>query len=163
MAGGDLPLCQTGKASSMTKQCKIDGCSNRSRRWGMCNLHSSRFFASGDPLLIRKGGRKPKMNGLYVADWVLAILPYDGDDCLPWPYARDKDGYGIATIDGKARRAHRYICLLSYGEPPTPKHETAHSCGNGHLGCVNPRHLRWATCLENQRERWVHYNERKAA
>jgi hypothetical protein len=32
----------------------------------------------------------------------------------------------------------------------------AHSCGNGHLGCVNPRHLRWATAKENAHDELLH-------
>jgi len=150
----------------MTKTCNVDGCPKPSRRWGMCNTHSSRWLSHGDPLVVKPSGRKPKFGGLFMSEWVMAILPYDGDDCLAWPYATDQDGYGLGEIDGKVRRAHRYICALAHGEPPTPKHEAAHSCGNGHLGCVNPGHLRWATCLENQRERWEHaraINERKAA
>lgn len=147
----------------MKNQCKVDGCIKLSRRWGMCNTHSTRFLSHGDPLVVLPKGRKPKIGALFMSEWVLAILPYDGDDCLKWPYATDKDGYGLGELGGKIRRAHRYVCTLVNGDPPTPKHEAAHSCGNGHLGCVNPRHLRWATTLENQRERWRHVNERKAA
>lgn len=41
------------------------------------------------------------------------------------------------------------MCILAHGEPPSPEHVAAHSCGQGHEGCVNPGHLRWATVAEN--------------
>ena len=40
-------------------------------------------------------------------------------------------------------------CEEVNGSPPTPYHDAAHSCGNGHLGCCTPKHLRWATRSEN--------------
>jgi hypothetical protein len=42
------------------------------------------------------------------------------------------------------------MCQLVHGDPPTPAHQAAHSCGSGHLGCVNPKHLSWKTQSENQ-------------
>jgi hypothetical protein len=44
------------------------------------------------------------------------------------------------------------MCELAHGEPPTSKHEAAHSCGKGHEGCVNPKHLAWKTKTENRQE-----------
>lgn len=87
-------------------------------------------------------------------------IPFEGDDCLIWPYGRNSDGYGRLSIKvgsiRKHRGAHRVICIAVHGQPPTAKHEAAHSCGNGHLGCVNPRHLSWKTMKENQRDRFLH-------
>jgi transcriptional regulator with XRE-family HTH domain len=51
--------------------------------------------------------------------------------------------------NGVSYWAHRFMCSLVHGEPPTPKHTAAHSCGNGHGGCVNPHHLSWKTQAEN--------------
>lgn len=48
------------------------------------------------------------------------------------------------------------MCMVAHGEPPTGSHEAAHSCGNGREGCVNPRHLRWATPVENQSDKVAH-------
>jgi hypothetical protein len=45
--------------------------------------------------------------------------------------------------------AHRFVCQEVHGAPPSDRHHAAHSCGKGHEGCINPRHLRWATPLEN--------------
>lgn len=85
-----------------------------------------------------------------------SFADYGGDDCLIWPFARNEKGYGLAVVSGHQRGAHRWMCIIAHGEPPSTKHEAAHSCGKGHLGCVNPRHLRWATHRENSADRFVH-------
>ena len=76
-------------------------------------------------------------------------LPYHGDDCLIFPFGRARDGYCNVGRQGKSIKVHRLLCQRIHGDPPTPKHHAAHSCGNGHLGCVNPRHLSWKTPSEN--------------
>lgn len=83
-------------------------------------------------------------------------VAHDGDDCLIWPYYREGPGYGVCAFEGRSIRASRLMCMLVYGPPPTPKHEAAHSCGNGHGGCVNPRHLSWKDRSANQQDRWQH-------
>lgn len=89
--------------------------------------------------------------GLAVA-WLRERVDHQGAECLIWPFSRVPNGHGHFGLNGKIYRAHRFMCELVNGPPPTPKHEASHSCGNGHLGCVNPRHLSWATRSENRRE-----------
>jgi hypothetical protein len=43
------------------------------------------------------------------------------------------------------------MCKLVNGDPPAG-YETAHSCGNGHLRCITPKHLHWKTPAQNQQE-----------
>lgn len=87
--------------------------------------------------------------------WLREHVSYRGDDCLPWPLSKDgRVGRGRVGWNGKHYWAHRLMCVLAHGEPPTPKHQTAHSCGKGHEGCVNPRHLSWQTNSENQLDRY---------
>jgi hypothetical protein len=82
--------------------------------------------------------------------WIRDVaLPYQNDACLIWPFARSRDGYGNFGREGKNIKAHRYICTLVKGEPPTPDHHAAHSCGRGPDGCVSPIHLSWKTPAEN--------------
>ena len=59
-------------------------------------------------------------------------------------------------LNGKLEYAHRFMCQLVHGDPPTDKHQAAHSCGNGHLGCVNPKHLTWKTPEANQQDKREH-------
>ena len=66
-----------------------------------------------------------------------------------WPFSTVR-GYGRFGYLGKGYYAHRFMCELAHGTPPSEDHQAAHSCGNGHMGCVNPRHLAWKTKSENQ-------------
>jgi hypothetical protein len=77
------------------------------------------------------------------------------DECLTWPL-KGANGYGVFGYLGQNLYAHRYMCELAHGAPPSPDHEAAHSCGNGHRFCVNPRHLSWKTKSENQADRARH-------
>lgn len=90
-----------------------------------------------------------KGNGQTI-QWIRDHQNYSHTDwCLMWPFSTVR-GYGRFGYLGKGYYAHRFMCELVYGEPPTPGHQAAHSCGNGHLGCVNPKHLAWKTQSENQ-------------
>ncbi len=85
------------------------------------------------------------------------VLPYKGDDCLIWPFGRIKNGYPVfGRRAGATRYLHRACCAVVNGQPPTSKHEAAHTCGKGHLGCVTPSHLAWKTPTENQADRVEH-------
>lgn len=86
--------------------------------------------------------------------FIRAHVAYQGDECVLWPFAASRSGYGLATIGGYQRSASRWMCILAHGEPPTPKHEAAHNCGNRR--CVNPRHLRWDTPKGNQADKLIH-------
>lgn len=82
--------------------------------------------------------------------WLRDHVGHQGDACLIWPMCRDDKGYGLVSIDRKSRKASRVMCEMVNGPPPTPAHQAAHECGNGHEGCVHPQHLFWKTPAENQ-------------
>lgn len=77
----------------------------------------------------------------------------DREFCLIWPLSRAQNGYPACGANN-AIRPHRIMCEHRNGPPPSPAHQAAHSCGKGHLGCVNPWHLNWRTPAENQLERY---------
>lgn len=84
-------------------------------------------------------------------------VSYDRDDCLIWPFYRNNRGYACVRDGGRSMRsAARVVAELALGLPSDATFDTAHSCGNGHLGCVNPRHLRWATRTENMADTAAH-------
>ena len=94
--------------------------------------------------------------------WLEAHVGYQGDDCLKWPFGGDpKSGRGVLQHNGVKRWAHRWMCILAHGEPPTPAHKAAHDCGNGHLGCINQRHLKWKTQKENLADCAIHGTQPK--
>jgi len=129
--------------------CIIKDCGKRMYAFGLCPKHYTRQRRYGDPL---GGGTSPGVPLQYLQEHV----DYDGDDCVPWPFAKFSDGYGAVTFRGQQTTANNVMCTLAHGEPPTPLYESAHSCGRGHEGCVSPRHLRWATRSENHADKVAH-------
>lgn len=130
-------------------QCLADGCTKRREQKGYCPKHYAMWKKHGDPLTPPS-----RVKGAGV-EWLENHKNYDGDDCLIWPFGSAgirKDGspgYGQAVVDGENIGAHVLMCKLAHGERPPDKPLAAHTCGKGHLGCVSPKHLKWATYAEN--------------
>jgi hypothetical protein len=132
--------------------CSVEGCGKQHEAWGFCRTHYRNAKGNGDPLAQE---RKRARAGEPLA-WLQAHKTFDRDeDCLTWPFARMRGGYGHLQIDGKFYPAHRHMCVLAHGEPPSATAQAAHSCGNGKNGCVNPKHLRWLSPSENALENVV--------
>lgn len=134
-------------------RCIVEGCERlvgpKSGR-GMCGLHLKRSIVGvplQKPLLI-----SPRLK----AQFIHQHLSYNGAECLIWPFKLGNKGYAPMRWMGRKTHAHRVICALVHGEPPFDGAEAAHSCGKGHLGCVAPNHLRWATRRENASDMRVH-------
>lgn len=89
--------------------------------------------------------------------WILAHQDYPHEDwCLIWPFSRDpRLGRGMMGGKGQDKWAHRNMCTLIHGPAPADRPIAVHSCGNGHEGCVNPRHLSWSTYSDNQLHRYA--------
>ena len=70
------------------------------------------------------------------------------DNCHIWNAARQKQGYGMFSYDGKSIPAHRFAYLLHNGniEENMVVHQT---CENN--GCVNPNHLILQTKSQNKK------------
>lgn len=132
--------------------CSIPDCGNRGHARGFCIKHYRSWKKYGDP---RKTEGVMSPRGSLLKFYREFVLPYDGDDCLTWPYSRTK-GYGVMTRDGRRTNVSRFLCEDIHGAPPTPQHEAAHSCGKGHMGCVTKRHLSWKSPLENAKDKILH-------
>lgn len=137
------------------RKCSIEGCGKPHIAGGYCRAHYYRNKHHGDPLM----GRKPRTPRAVIDAFVQAHIGYTGEECVIWPFTRDNVGYarGKFTLDGKTYGPFAYLYAVSSGIPrPTPTHQAAHNCGNGRGGCVNPSHIRWATPLENTRDKERH-------
>lgn len=134
---------QTGKS------CKAEGCESPSGFKGYCVNHYNRLKRHGDPLAYSQKYRVR-------ISWIEAHIAHDGDECLIWPFGVNDTGRGVAAFGGKTTSAPRIMCILAHGEPPDPSMHAAHSCGNGHIGCMHPKHLRWATPVENENDKLAH-------
>lgn len=98
----------------------------------------------------------PKKGAGETARWLADHVGHQGDACLIWPFGRNPEtGYGQLGYKGKSFYAHRFMCELVHGQPQ-PKQYAVHSCGNGHEGCVNPRHLAWDSSAGNASDRVFH-------
>lgn len=136
------------------RACGVLGC-NRNSHYaaggarGWCRAHYRRAYKYGDA----GAGHSFKGDALR---WLNDHLSHDGVDCLEWPFARDSAGYGQINHDGVVKYVHRFICEVLYGSPPDGRFQAAHTCGKGHEACCNPKHLRWATGVENAADKWQH-------
>lgn len=131
---------------AVTRKCEVDGCEGVHYGRGFCWAHYRRYRRHGDPLAggIRRGEAQRFIKELMNSS--------PTDDCVNWPFYRRPDGLARVNWRGKACNTHAVVCELAHGPKPTPKHECCHSCGNGHLGCVNPTHLYWGTRSQNVRD-----------
>lgn len=136
----------------MIRICSIDGCGKPAEKRGWCGMHYRRFQRHGSPNFTKKPG-----NGTLLR-WIEDNATYAGNECLDWPVtANGSAGRPIpVSYMGKRIGGCRLMCILANGPPPTDKHQAAHSCGNGHKGCINPRHLSWKTPVENAADMLIH-------
>ena len=80
-----------------------------------------------------------------------AMLLVETDECILWPYTVSA-GYGQVWVDGIYIGVHVLACTRTFGACPPDKQEVAHWCRR-QKACFNPRHLRWATYVENMADR----------
>lgn len=133
------------------RKCSIDGCDNSPHIRGWCRAHYKRFMRYGSPVL----GRTPK--GELTRYLETVVFSYQDDDCLLWPFSRTSKGRPAEVYyQGKYQSPVRLVCELENGPATREGLDAAHSCGNGHLGCVTRRHLRWATRQENAADMVAH-------
>lgn len=139
------------RAGGLGRKCSVETCGDPAvyRQW--CSAHYLRWTRNGslgDALLKAK----PKAR----KEWLLRAIATESEECIIWPFPRLANGYALVTIEGKARLIHRYVCEVANGPPEEKDLQAAHSCGAGRMGCINPRHLRWATATENSHDKIAH-------
>lgn len=144
------PLAGGASRSRNTDICTVEGCEKPARTKSLCSAHYRRLWRHGDPTAGRTEVGEPER---YIRE---VALTHGGGDCLIWPYSRKTDGAAQINLGGRSVIVARMVCEEVNGPPPTPAHQAAHSCGKGHLGCITPQHLRWATQVENEADKLIH-------
>jgi hypothetical protein len=132
---GDPNVQLTWTRQQVGQFCVI--CGNPVWGRGLCSLHWKRWRRHGDPT---KTVHAPSGTPLAFLE---RALTYKSNDCLPWPYGQQTNGYGAVT----GRTASSMICEMAHGPAPEGQPEAMHSCHN--KICVNPNHLTWANHAEN--------------
>lgn len=99
---------------------------------------------------------RQRTGGLQLA-WLDQHRDHAGDDCLPFLYRKARPTR--VSYNFKPRPVVVVMCLMAHGAPPSGKTMALHRCGNGHLECVNPRHLYWGDVSDNQADAARHKRE----
>lgn len=137
----------------MTKRtCSIPGCTKVHFGRGWCSAHHAKWRKYGSPTHIVR----LTPNGAPHAFIKDVVANGQSEDCIIWPFARDISGYARASVSGRSIVVSAYVCALVHGKRPFPKAEAAHTCGNGKLGCINPRHIEWKTRAANMEDMVEH-------
>lgn len=136
-----------GRPKGPASCCSVPDCGKPVEGRGYCLKHYKRLVRHGDINVRHRAA-----NGEREA-WIRDSLNDHGDECRIWTINPVLQTF---TVDGKRMVASRWVCEQAHGNPPTPLHQATHSCGQGHLGCLNPGHLRWGTNTENQHDRIAH-------
>lgn len=131
------------------KICSFEGCGKPAIARELCPKHYRMWRRSEGSNFESKWGKPEK----FYRD---ALLEFESDECLVWPFARMKNGYAVMRHNERSILVGRRICEDAHGAPPFDKAEAAHSCGNGHLGCINKRHLSWKTSKQNADDKIAH-------
>lgn len=137
------------------KKCNVEGCEANSHYTskgvgGHCAKHYTRLARHGSTSFTSRAGRGEAHK------WCREISLDETTKCITWPFGTLSNGYACISVDGSLTTASRYICSIYHGPPSRRGLYAAHSCGNGHLGCVNPNHLRWATPSQNCKDKATH-------
>lgn len=130
-------------------KCPFGDCQKPQKTRGYCKTH---YYAQRRAGVISTVNRRKGEGLAFLQDVVFRL---ETDECFFWS-KRSEKSYPHIDIGGRSMLVHRMVCENRYGPAPEGRPFAAHNCGNGHKGCVNYRHLRWASPAENTADRKTH-------
>lgn len=89
------------------------------------------------------------------AAWLKEHVTFSGDECLFFP-AMVAGRIERVKYNFREQAAARAMLLMTQGLPKDKAALATHKCGNGHLSCVNPAHLKWGSASDNRNDAVVH-------
>lgn len=133
--------------------CSVPGCGKAVTVRGYCNLHYQRSRGlSKVPMDAPSQTTRERIDA-----FIASVLANPTDDCVIWPFTRSAAGRACRSpTHGGTKYVHAQLCELVNGPRPSPRHVAAHSCGQGHRGCINPLHVRWDTAKGNEADKEKH-------
>lgn len=85
-------------------------------------------------------------------DMFARLVVLETDDCILWPFGTNPGGYGrVWDLTARCYRS-THVLALERREPCPEGKQAAHGPCHNRL-CMNYRHLRWATRIENAADR----------
>lgn len=143
-----LVVAYTRGIIAKLKECSIEACGKRHYGKGFCRYHWERVYRGRD-LDAEFGQRSGTVDRTKFFNQAAAST--DRDNCVFWPFTRNKDGRGTWHRNPLFSHSNvaKAICEMVHGPAPQTHFHAAHECGNGHLGCINPNHLSWQSPQKN--------------
>ena len=129
----------------MKTLCKVQDCLSLTYAKGFCSYHYKNFRRTGKP-----ESQRPRRHGTPIERFWRHVSRRSTNECWEWKAFRDKDGYGKFRLGRSNVAAHRFSYQVVFGKI-CGNEQVLHSCNNP--PCVNPRHLKIGTHLENMQDR----------
>lgn len=133
----------TDSISKVRRICVVDECGRFRQGNGYCSTHYMRLRRYGT-LELQIVSPLEKHTVL----WSRVAVTSDDQRCWEWQGQRDKDGYGVISLEGKPCRTHRLAFRITNGRHPNGM--VRHICDNP--PCCNPNHLLEGTAADNARD-----------
>ena len=154
--------------TTQLEPCAVAGCNIKRLHAGMCQNHYRQWIHLVTPLseLLPDLDLKPRRKKSKSQKEFQRLLktPSGTKGCIQWKFSRDNKGYAKrSSREHETNIVHRQLAMDLIGDPPQDKPHAMHTCGNGHLGCVNPHHIKWGSAKDNAADKIRHGTTNRGA